>query len=174
MAVIAQEGFEKGQTPELPAPPRRFGAAIAGLAFIALAAVVVAAVLLNTGENEATGAVATTGGAVATQAVATPTAPSLQSDQQILANLANLGHIPAAAVDWTLVRTEQLVNQGLIPAQTLQPYVAPVVPLFSEHETLMIELARSGQIPVQAVDWEDVEMKKLVNEGLIPREALNG
>ncbi len=36
----------------------------------------------------------------------------------------------------------------------------------------MIELAQTGQIPMQAVDWDEVALKKLVNQGLIPREAL--
>jgi len=72
-----------------------------------------------------------------------------------------------------LLRTEQLVNQGLVPAQTLELYRPPVEPLFTKSELLMIELAESGQIPMPAVDWEEVQLKRLVNQGLIPREALN-
>ena len=93
-------------------------------------------------------------------------------DQAILAELANRGYIPSAAVDWRQLKTEELVNQGLIPAQTLEPYIAAAEPLFSESELLTMEFARSRQIPVQAVDWQAVEMKKLVNEGFIPRQAL--
>jgi len=172
MAVITEERAKRRSAHKAPASPRRSGVVITVLAFIVLAAVAVAVVLLNSGEDEATDAVVTAGGAEATQAVATPAAPSLRNDQQILADLANQGYIPAAAVDWRLLKTEQLANQGLIPAQTLQPYAAPTQPVFSESELLMMELARSGQIPMQAVDWTRVKTEQLVNQGLIPALTL--
>lgn len=161
MAVIEKERVEERQASEASAPTRRFGVVMTVLAVIAVAAVAAAAILLTTGGEEAT------------QAVATRTAPELRSEQRILADLANQGYIPSEAVDWRLHRTEQLVNQGLVPAETLEANRSPVEPLFSESELLMIELAESGQIPMQAVDWGKVELKKLVNQGLIPRDALN-
>ena len=39
----------------------------------------------------------------------------------LLADLAALGYIPAQAVDWQTLRTEELIAQGLVPAQTLDP-----------------------------------------------------
>ena len=167
MTVIAGQQAKNGWTPKLPTP-----VVTAVLAVIVAVAAVTAFAFLTTGGEEAPQAAVSSAGE-ATQAAPTPVAPDLRSDQEILAELASQGYIPAAAVDWRLLETEQLVNQGLIPAQTLQPYVAPTEPLFSESELLTMELARSGQIPMQAVDWEEVEMKKLVNEGFIPREALN-
>ena len=50
-------------------------------------------------------------------------APDLRSEQAILADLAAQGYIPSGAVDWRLLKTEELVNQGLIPAETLNAYV---------------------------------------------------
>lgn len=156
MAVIERERVTERPAPEVPARTRRFEVAMWVLVIIAVAAVVATAIMLTTAGEEAT-----------TEAV-----PDFRSDQQKLAELANQGYIPAAAVDWELLRTERLVNQGQIPAQTLESYGSPIEPLFSADERLMIELAQTGQIPMEAVDWGDVQLKKLVNQGLIPREAL--
>lgn len=157
MAVIEKERVEERfETIEAPAPKRGSGVVVTALAIIALAAVAATVVFVLAG------------GETAPQAV-----QDFRSEQQILADLANRGYIPAAAVNSRLLRTEQLVNQGQIPAQTLEPYRISVEPLFSEAELVMIELAESGQIPREAVDWGDVELKKLVNRGLIPRQALN-
>jgi len=157
MAVIEKERVEERfETSEAPGPKKGSGVVVTVLAIIALAAAAATVVFVFAG------------GETATQAV-----QDFRSEQQILADLAHRGYIPAEAVDWRLLRTEQLVNQGRIPAQTLEPYRTPVEPLFSETELVMIELAKSGQIPREAVDWGEVELKKLVNQGLIPRQALN-
>lgn len=157
MAVIEKERVEESfEASEAPAPKRISGKFVTALAIIALAAVAATVVFVFAGSDTATQAV-----------------PDFRSEQQILADLANRGYIPAEAADWRLLRTEQLVNQGQIPAQTLEPYRTPVQPLFSEAELVMIELAESGQIPREAVDWSEVELKKLVDQGLIPRQTLN-
>jgi DNA-binding transcriptional regulator YdaS (Cro superfamily) len=160
MTVIEKERVAERPSPEVPAPKRRLEVAMWILAVIAVAAVAAAAILLTTGGEEAS-------------TEAAPVQTAFRTDQQKLADLANQGYIPAAAVDWELLRTEQLVNEGLIPAQTLEPRSSAVEPLFSAEERLMIELARTGQIPREAVDWGEVQLKKMVNEGMIPREALN-
>ena len=157
MAVIEKERVEERfETIEAPAQKRGSGMVVTALAIIALAAVAATLVFVFAGDETATQAV-----------------QDFRSEQQILADLANQGYIPAEAVDRRLLKTEALINQGQIPAQTLEPYRTPVEPLFSEAELVMIELAESGQIPREAVDWGDVELKKLVNQGLIPRQALN-
>ena len=112
-------------------------------------------------------------GEAAVAGPATQVVQEIRSEQRILADLASRGYIPSAAVDWRLLRTEELANRGLIPAETLEPYRPAVEPLFSDSELLMMELARTGRIPRQAVDWGEVELKRLVNQGLIPREALS-
>ncbi len=158
MAVIEKEKVLERPAPEVSSPPRRIGAMVWGLAIIALAAVAAVVVLFVTGGEETT-----TAGEAATD---------YRSEQQIIADLANQGYLPAAAVDWQLLKTERMVEQGLVPAEALEPAVSPVAPLFSPDELLTIELANTGQIPTEAVDWSGVALKKLVNQGLIPREAL--
>ncbi|NIQ94041.1 MAG: hypothetical protein GWN87_07415, partial [Desulfuromonadales bacterium] len=112
MAVIEKEKVLERPAPEV-APSKRIGALIWALAIIALAAIVAVVVLMVTGGEETTGAAP---------------GPDYRSEQQILADLANQGYIPAAAVDWQLLKTERLVNQGQVPAQTLKPYSPPVQP----------------------------------------------
>jgi hypothetical protein len=165
MAVLEKERVEPPRRIEAPAPaapPRRSFAIVWALAALALAATVTAIVLVATGSESAGDPVA------ATPAVQMP---DLRSEQRILADLAIAGYIPYEAVDWELLTTEDLVNQAQIPAQTLQPYSDPVDPLFTAEELRMIDLAATGQIPWEAVDWQTVETKRLVNRGLIPRAA---
>lgn len=155
MAVIERERVQERPAPKAPAPQRRFGTMIWALAILAIAAVAAVAVILATGGEDGTQA-----------------APDLRSEQQILADLANQGYIPAAAVDHKLLMTERMVNQGLVPAQALEPYAPPVEPLYTAQELSTLELAESGQIPMESVDWDEVALKRLVNQGLIPRQAL--
>ena len=167
MAVIEKERVEvPRRRPETPAPPARrrmTGVAAWLIAAVAVAALVTVAIVAATGEEAAPAASAT--------------APDLRSEQRILADLAALGYIPAQAVDRQTLRTEQLITQGLIPAQTLEPAgtaatVTTPEPLFSEAERVLIRLATTGQIPMESVDWQEVELKRLVTQGLIPRAAL--
>ena len=154
MAVIERERVHERPAPDAPAPERRIGAMIWTATVVALVALAAIVVMLVRGDST-------------TQAT-----PDLRSEQQILADLANMGYIPAAAVDYQLLMTERLANQGLVPAETLEPYYPPVEPLYSAREMLTIEQAESGQIPMASVDWDEVELKRLVNQGLIPRAAL--
>jgi hypothetical protein len=167
MAVIEKERVEvpRYRTPARPARRRTMGIAAWLVAAVAVAALVTVGIVVATGEEAA-------------PAATTATAPDLRSEQRVLADLAALGYIPAQAVDWQTLRTEQLIAQRLIPAQTLEPAGTPAPvpvpePLFSESEELLIRLATTGQIPMQSVDWREVELKRLVNQGLIPRATLN-
>ncbi len=160
MTVIEKEKVLERPAPEAPVEPKtptRIGAVIWALAVIAMAAVAAVVVLMVTGGEETTGAAP---------------GPDYRSEQQILADLANQGYIPAAAVDWQLLKTERLVEQGLVPGEALEPASGPTDPLYTPDELLMIDLANTGQIPMEAVDWDEVALKKLVNQGLLPRAAL--
>lgn len=103
----------------------------------------------------------------------TVVAPDLRSDQQVLADLASRGYIPAEAVDYERLATENLVNQGLLPEAALRGYIAPSAPIFTPEDLALIHAAQTGVIPMEAVDWDDVALKRLVNQGLIPRAALD-
>jgi hypothetical protein len=41
-----------------------------------------------------------------------------------------------------------------------------------DQDLFMAKLANEGYIPRQAVDWETVDLKRLVNMGLVPAAAL--
>jgi hypothetical protein len=163
MAVIEKERVvERPRIIEtVPPPPTRsrtIGMLFWMLAVAAVAVVVVVAIVATTGDEPAA-----------------TTEIDVRSDQQKLADLAGLGYIPSEAVDWQLLRTEELVNRGLIPSLALHTAATPpTAPLFSDADLFMIELAQTGRIPMQSVDWQEVELKRLVNRGLIPRAALEG
>jgi hypothetical protein len=167
MAVLEKERIEAApRRIEAPAtaaaPTRRSYAVVWTLAALALAATVAAVVLVTTGSESADDP------GVAAPAVQMP---DFRSEQRILADLAIAGYIPYAAVDWDYVELEPWVIQGHVPKQALQPYTEPVEPLWTAQERRMIELAATGQIPPEAVDWQKVSTKRLINQGLIPRQA---
>ena len=99
--------------------------------------------------------------------------PLFTEREVLMMRLANQGYIPRQAVDWELMEMKQLVNLGLIPAQSLEPYVAPVEPLYTSQDRVMLDLVNRGLIPRESIDWEQIELRRLVNLGLIPRQALD-
>lgn len=102
----------------------------------------------------------------------TPGAEStFTAEEEIMVKLAAQGYIPMQAVDWDTIELKRAVAQGLVPEQALRPYIAPYEPLFTQEELATIELAEKGLIPWQTVDWEDVELRRLIDKGLIPRQA---
>ena len=93
-------------------------------------------------------------------------------EEQIMMELAAKGYIPMAAVDWEAMALKEAVAQGYVPEQALRPYYFEgAEPLFTNEELATIELAEKGLIPMESVDWEAVELKRLANKGLIPRQA---
>lgn len=93
-------------------------------------------------------------------------------EEQIMMELAAKGYIPMQAVDWEAMYLKEAVAQGYVPEQSLHPYFSEgSESLFTEEELATIELAEKGLIPMQSVDWEEVELKRLANQGLIPRQA---
>lgn len=44
--------------------------------------------------------------------------------------------------------------------------------LVTAEETVLIRLAEAGIIPMAAVDWDTIELKKAVEKGLVPAQAL--
>jgi hypothetical protein len=137
------------------------------LAVAALAAVALALALFVTLGGEETVA----GPGTFDEAVVPASGSLITPDERILMQLANQGYIPNEAVDWEDLQTKALVNEGLIPAQALQPAIEPGESPYTAEERLMMDLANRGLIPDQAVDWETIELKRLINQGLIPRQA---
>jgi hypothetical protein len=48
---------------------------------------------------------------------------------------------------------------------------AEVESLYTPEELRLLEAVRSGQVPAETIDTDAFRLKKLANEGLIPREA---
>lgn len=92
----------------------------------------------------------------------------LTPDEQALVRLANQGYIPAAAVNWELIDTKLLVNEGIVPAQTLEPYTPALASLWTPQERALMDAVARGLVPEQALDHEAITTKQLINQGLIP------
>ena len=78
------------------------------------------------------------------------------------------GYIPAETLDGEPFRTKALVNQGLIPAQTLEAggYTAS---LYTREDRALMAAVAAGMVPKEALDSESFRIKRLINQGLIPR-----
>jgi hypothetical protein len=158
MATTLERQEEKARQ-QAPSPSR--GPKWVGiLAALALAAVTVAAVaVLWPAPQEPSGA-------------PQGTTRSLYTAQELaMKRLAAEGQIPKQAVEGGTWLIKELVNKGLIPWETLEPYRPPVEPLYTAQELTMMRLVAQGQIPKQAIEGGTWLIKELVNKGLIPREA---
>ena len=168
MAVLEKERVEEQRTAAAPAPaeaaPKRrrnvLGWSLGILAIAAVAAAVTAALIVAAGSESDV------------EAQPAPVAvQDFRSDQQILEDLAARGYLPTKAVNEEILDTERLVNRGLIPAKTLEPYTEP--PLFTETELLMMHYVNMGQLPPESINSETIELKRLILRGMLPREAVD-
>jgi hypothetical protein len=97
---------------------------------------------------------------------------SLYSAQErMVMRLAAQELIPKETLEGGIYRIKSLVNQGLIPRETLNRYQPPVEPLYTEQEQLIMAAVANGQVPKETLDGEPYRTKRLINAGLIPREA---
>lgn len=158
MATIVREG--KVAAPER-APERglRLGWALGGLAAIALAGVVVAAVT-----------VVSQGPGVGTIAERR-TAPIYTEDELAVLRLVAQGVIPKETLDGEPFLTKRLVNRGILPREALEARMAPVAPLHCPEERALMAAVAAGVVPQQALETEELLIKRLANQGLIPRAA---
>lgn len=154
------ERQEEIQREQGPSRRPRTGWALGILAALALAAVTVAAVaVLWPGPQDRS---------LETQG----STRSLYTAQELtMKRLAAQGQIPKQAVEGGTWLIKELVNKGLIPWETLEPYRPPIEPLYTAQELTMMRLVAQGQVPRQAIEGGTWLIKELVNKGLIPREA---
>lgn len=69
---------------------------------------------------------------------------------------------------------ESLVTQGVIPEAALEPAVPDSLMAISGSEKDLLELlVRRGVVAPEVVNWDLVNTKALVNQGLIPEAALS-
>lgn len=97
------------------------------------------------------------------------TATLLTPEEQALVRLANQGYVPNEAIDWETINTKLLVNQGVVPAETLEPYAPAPAPLVTPAASALMDAVTKGIVPEQALDQELITTKQLINQGLIPR-----
>jgi hypothetical protein len=74
-------------------------------------------------------------------------------------------------------RTCQLATQGTIPLEacaTASPVLQPRPPLYTPTELETIRLVNAGQLPAGTLDGPTSLIKRLANEGQVPREAAYG
>ncbi len=105
-----------------------------------------------------------TAGDQATHGVSTATARNTTMEQ-----LVNAGLVPAETLEPSTV--EQLVNAGLVPAETLEP--RSVGSLYTAQDRALMGAVASGQVPAATLDGDSFLIKRLINQGLVPRQTLD-
>jgi len=81
------------------------------------------------------------------------------------------GFVPAQALETELLKTKQLVNQGYLPSEALRSQFE-IRPLYTEAERAFLRAAANGVVPPAALETDLFKTKALVNQGLVPPEAL--
>jgi hypothetical protein len=91
-------------------------------------------------------------------------------DRQALIDAGFTGRMGASTQ--TIGLEEQLVNAGLVPAETLQPAQVTGRSLYSARDRALMAAVAAGLVPEEAVQSEHFLILRLVNQGLIPRETV--
>ena len=148
-------------TKELGVPVRRprIGWALGGLSVLAIAAVVAAAVaVLSQGPTT----LSTRGQAIT---------PLYTEDELTVIRLVEKGVLPAVVLDAEPFRTKQLVAEGLLPPETLETRLTPVAALYCPEDRAVMAAVAAGIVPHDVLEGEPFRTKRLINQGLIPRES---
>jgi hypothetical protein len=142
---------------------RPVGWALGGLVAVALAAVTVATViaLRPTPHVPVAGPVE----------VRSAGAPLYTAQEQAIMRLVAQGYLPAGTLQGRTFVFKSLVNRGLIPRESLTPYQGPVESLYTDQELAVMAAVAQGLVPREVLDGEPFLTKRLINQGLIPREA---
>jgi hypothetical protein len=156
--TIERQAERLEQEQPQPAPRRRRGWGIGILAGAALVAVAVAAATFFWPASDG-------------QTPQQRAAVSLYTErEQMVMQLVNEGKVPAETLQGGVYRTKSLVNRGLIPAETLNDR-SPAKPLYTQREMHIMALVAQGVLPAETLNAEPFRTKRLINQGLIPREA---
>ena len=142
-----------------PARKIRIGWRLGGISALALAAVVVAAIAFLTQASPSDSI-----GTVSVKPLYTP-------DQLTVIRLVEDGVLPGSVLAAEPFRTGQLVNEGLVPRGALDAQSAPVAPLYCPKEKAIAAGVAHGVVPDEVLGGEPFRTKRLINQGLIPREA---
>ncbi len=144
-----------------PAPVRgaRVGWVLGGFAAIAIAAVAIAAVAVLS-QRPGAGPV-----------IERRTASLYTQDELAVVRLVQQGVIPRETLEGEPFRTKALVNQGLIPRGAVEAGIPLAGPLYCPEERALMRAVAAGLVPEEALDYERLSVKRLVNQGLVPRAA---
>lgn len=77
--------------------------------------------------------------------------------------------VPDATAGSELTLIEQLVNEGLLPRQTLEVKAEPA---YSAQDRALMAAVASGQVPDEVLESDYFLIRRLVNQGLIPNETI--
>ena len=135
----------------------RIGWALGGLSILAVVAVVVAIAVFQ--ESTTTSIDQGT------------VAPLYTQDELTVIRLVEEGVLPDDVLDAEPFRTKQLVNEGVLPHATLSPRPAPVAPLYCPEDRAVMAAVAAGVVPDEVLEGEPFRTRRLINQGLVPREA---
>ena len=68
--------------------------------------------------------------------------------------------------------TKELVNQGLVPRETVRFGVTVPLPLYCPEDRAVIHAVATGQVPDAGLENRTLLIKRLANQGLVPRAAV--
>jgi hypothetical protein len=150
--VVRKEDAASRQRP-------RLGRALTGLTALALAAmsVVVVSVL--------------TQGPRSSPVAQESTTPIYTADEAAVIRLVADGVLPASVLDQEPFRTKQLVNEGVLPPETLESQLVSVPPLYCREERALMAAVAAGVVPEEVLEGEPFRTKRLIGHGLIPRQT---
>jgi hypothetical protein len=77
--------------------------------------------------------------------------------------------VPDATAGSELTLIEQLVNEGLLPRETLEVKGERT---YSAQDRALIAAVASGQVPHEVLESDYFLIRRLVNQGLIPSETI--
>ena len=163
MAVIEQEARTVSQETGQPRVRRSWaGWMLGALVVAALAGIIVALLEVRSVEPPRPVAVPAQTGSLYT------------AEELAVMRLVAQGYIPREMLAGEPYRTKRLVNRGLIPRAAIDPALAPVAPLYTAEERALTDAVARGLIPKETLDTRTFLVKRLINQGLIPREAADG
>jgi hypothetical protein len=91
--------------------------------------------------------------------------------ERTMMRLVAQGQIPAETLNTDPFIIKRLVNEGFVPRETVQSSPAPRTSLYSEQERALMNAVAGGQVPEEALDGDSFLIKRLIDQGQIPREA---
>jgi hypothetical protein len=97
--------------------------------------------------------------------------PVYTQDELAVLRLVEQGVLPDEILDREPFRTKLLVSQGILPRETLESRPARVAPLYCPEERAVMAAVAAGVLPKEVLESDAFLIKRLINQGLIPRQS---